>query len=381
MSELYDFKPLREYLEEKGIHVGEAEGYTPVTPDDVVLSGDGAIYFKGVDGSGGIFIQDKKGVEHQVFMYKCDYHLERYGKPRAHLCQCDTITDFMEGGHFHQLYRYANTEEVPVRNMDNYDEEEIVRDLPLCKSCRRLLNNSVLPPGSTSIDFVNILKAAGEDTTTHKKQQTQEVDIFGYVKNWEKISKAYRTKQDFTCEKCGYHATTPMERRFLQVHHIDGDKLNNQESNLQCLCICCHANVDDAHSRNFADPTNYAQLEDFLRTSPVIVQFSKTISGEFSAKYKEKNEERIYKWILFKTPRGDEFEFPLVVPFYTSSTTRIWDVVSNKDIYLVTLDNNLKSKFAFIKKNPRDIKTTNDIFPTVQVQDYDMGEPEENIPF
>ena len=266
MSELYDFTPLREYLEKNGVQVGEAKGYIPVTPDDVVLSGDGAVYFQGEDGSDGIFIRDVKGIEHQVFMYKRDYHLEAYGKPRIHLCQCDTINEFIAGGRFRQLYRYANTEEVPVRNMDDNNKEEIVGELPLCKSCRKLINNSELKPGATSIDFVNILKAAGDASTSHPAQQAQEVDIFGYVKNWEIISKAYRIKQNFTCEKCGYHATTPMDRRFLQVHHIDGDKLNNQESNLQCLCISCHANVDNAHRRNFADPSNSAQLEDFLRS-------------------------------------------------------------------------------------------------------------------
>ena len=369
MSELFDFTPLREYLERQGIQVGEPNIYTPVTPDDVVFAGAGAVYFTGDDGSNGIFFKDKKGVEHQVFMYKRDYHLERYGKPRIHLCQCDTINDFISRGSFEQHYRYANTDEVPVIDMDNDDEEVMIDDLPLCKQCRKLLNNPALSPDSTSFDFVEILKAAG-DASNHPSQQIQDVDMFGYVKDWEKISKAYRQKQNFTCENCGYHAPSEMSKRFLQVHHKDGDKLNNHESNLQCLCICCHANVDDTHLHNFAYPSNYAQLEEFLCTAPVISQLSNQINtGTFNVQSIKKSNEEQYVSISYKNEQGEEIKFPLVVPFCTPLNIKFRDIINDNDIYLVALDEDLKHRYAFIKKTTRKIQTTNDIFPTIEEPD------------
>lgn len=39
------------------------------------------------------------------------------------------------------------------------------------------------------------------------------------------------------CQKCGYGKDTKM----LDVHHKDGDRMNNLESNLEVLCVWCHA--------------------------------------------------------------------------------------------------------------------------------------------
>ena len=32
----------------------------------------------------------------QVYLYKRDYHLEKYGKPRFHICKCDTIEETID---------------------------------------------------------------------------------------------------------------------------------------------------------------------------------------------------------------------------------------------------------------------------------------------
>ena len=45
-----------------------------------------------------------------------------------------------------------------------------------------------------------------------------------------------RNKKNF-CEFCGF---IPLHRCQLDVHHIDGNKLNNKESNLMTLCANCH---------------------------------------------------------------------------------------------------------------------------------------------
>jgi RecJ-like exonuclease len=42
-------------------------------------------------------------------------------------------------------------------------------------------------------------------------------------------------KKDF-CEACGF----PGQRAQLDVDHVDGDKANDDPSNLQTLCANCH---------------------------------------------------------------------------------------------------------------------------------------------
>lgn len=48
--------------------------------------------------------------------------------------------------------------------------------------------------------------------------------------------KAFRNKKA-KCEKCGYER----HKQCLQVHHIDHNRDNNDISNLQILCLVCHA--------------------------------------------------------------------------------------------------------------------------------------------
>ena len=43
------------------------------------------------------------------------------------------------------------------------------------------------------------------------------------------------------CEMCGYK---PFWRRALDVHHRDGNKSNNEPSNLMTLCATCHRELE-----------------------------------------------------------------------------------------------------------------------------------------
>lgn len=257
---IYDFHLTKAALKRRGIDVEFTGGYTVVRPTDVVFkNGRGNVEFQNDEGERGIFIKDSNGRYRQVFMYKRDYHLIRYGSPRFHICQCETIQEFMSSGGFRDHYRYANTEEVKVLNMDNFNREETVDDLELCAYCANMMS-SQYRKGMPLERFVQILKEAGE---TDPEEEEKEVDIFGYVKDWQQISDAKREVENYTCEVCGYHAETMFDRRFIHVHHRDGDKLNNRMSNLQCLCIHCHANVDATHKKNFSRGAQADMLREF----------------------------------------------------------------------------------------------------------------------
>lgn len=47
----------------------------------------------------------------------------------------------------------------------------------------------------------------------------------------------YRSFKKEKCELCGF---IPVDRCQLDVHHVDSDKDNNTEENLQTLCANCH---------------------------------------------------------------------------------------------------------------------------------------------
>ena len=114
-----------------------------------------------------------------------------------------------------------------------------------------------------SSDFVEMLRQANDNQ--QEDYEGVELDLFGYTKDWDNISKAYREKHNYTCEKCGLQIDDDYDRQYIHVHHINGDKLNNKESNLKCLCLYCHAHVDERHIKRLTTGANRYTYEDFIQ--------------------------------------------------------------------------------------------------------------------
>lgn len=238
---IHDFEGLKNLLLSMGYRVKASSGYRAIAVEDVTSDqiNSGRIEFT----ADGIFVNDVDGAQRQVFLYMGRYHLMKYGKPRFHIRKCKTILKFMNGnGNIPEYYRLANTASVRVQDRDDHDIDKEVYDLPLCQHCASMIYGN-LP--RTSTDFVKHLRDNEKDTP----KEDIEVDIFGYPRDWEMISRGIREKHNYTCEKCGLQISNPYDQHFIHVHHKNGIKINNRESNLQCLCLRCHANIDENHKR------------------------------------------------------------------------------------------------------------------------------------
>lgn len=244
-----DFKKFKTALEDLGYTIEDPCSPSEIKGENVsVLLGKG--YQLQTDISGEFYLSSGSGKKHKVFLYKGKYHLSKFGKtkPRFHVKNCLTFQDYPISE-----YRVANTESVIVWDYDSGIDVE-VSDLPLCKNCLQALkaeNPNSIPP-QTSKEFEAILKPAN-------------TDLKGYLPKWSKISKEYREKKNYTCEICGFHADNISKKQFIQVHHKDENKENNEESNLQCLCIDCHSNVNSRHQENFSKGANKAALDSFIK--------------------------------------------------------------------------------------------------------------------
>lgn len=159
-----------------------------------------------------------------MFPIKTAFYFEYQGmkkNPKFHVCKCTAIENFGR-----DAYRFANAEPIKVYSRNAHKEVE-VEGMELCGYCKRMLMEEEAERVNDSTDFVGILKEAGdvEEVTEY------DVDIFGYVKNWEEISLAYRTKQNFTCERCGTH----VEDGFRPLLYADSpqERSKNRQSRSQ----------------------------------------------------------------------------------------------------------------------------------------------------
>lgn len=250
---IFSFPKLKEKLTSMGINIGTAGAWRTVGSVDILPEDIGKrILFE----NNGIFYIDDEGVKRRGFMYKAAFYFEWNGikkTPTFHVCRCAAIENFGR-----DAYRFANAEPIKVFARDKR-KEAMVEGMKLCGFCRQMLLEQEASRIYDSTDFVDILKEDGD------VKEPTELDFFGYVKDWEQISFAFRQKHNFTCERCGVHVEDGFDHQFMQTHHKNGDKTDNRPSNLECLCIECHANVDDTHRHNFSRGGNKVMLEDFLR--------------------------------------------------------------------------------------------------------------------
>lgn len=254
---IYTFQKLKTTLEELGYQLEKVEVYRPIKPVDVSIKDikDGTIEIT----DEGIFFKTPDGRKHKGFMYKREYHLARYGKPRFHIRNCRTIQEFKARGSFTAEYRWSNDDKVQVRDMDDNFIDKAVNILPLCKYCAEILRSEQGDIYKDNEDFVNELKkATPQETVT-------DVDVLGYTKEWQDVSKRYREKHKYTCERCGIHITNIFDYGYIHCHHRNGNKTDNREENLECLCVKCHSKVDKIHEIRFSKGANYIWLQDFLK--------------------------------------------------------------------------------------------------------------------
>jgi 5-methylcytosine-specific restriction endonuclease McrA len=61
-----------------------------------------------------------------------------------------------------------------------------------------------------------------------------------YSQDWNEISERTKRQRGYRCAKCNT-VLGQSDSKFLHVHHRNGQKHDNRESNLEVLCIGCHA--------------------------------------------------------------------------------------------------------------------------------------------
>ena len=145
--------------------------------------------------------------------------------PKFHLLKCGTIESFIKTGRFDQNYIFAISRVNTVIDINTGYRYSKVQ-LSICKNCQQLLNNSIITQDYTSENFFDMEK---EKFMTKKVR----IDMNGYIFGWNKISKIYRLRKNFTCENCSVSPKEVKHQIYWDSHHIEGDKLKNDDKDLK----------------------------------------------------------------------------------------------------------------------------------------------------
>lgn len=80
------------------------------------------------------------------------------------------------------------------------------------------------------------------------------------------IRNQYLEKIEYACEICGLKEWLGI-KAVLELHHIDGNSLNNEEENIQALCLNCHSQTPNWRGRAKLPAQNkreYVCKKDFI---------------------------------------------------------------------------------------------------------------------
>lgn len=93
----------------------------------------------------------------------------------------------------------------------------------------------------------------------------QESGLKGKYEVSNHIRKYLFEKNNNACQKCGWNGINPVTGHVpLQIHHIDGDCLNNSENNLELLCPNCHSLTETFGNLNKTSSRVYRKQKENL---------------------------------------------------------------------------------------------------------------------
>lgn len=191
---------------------------------------------------------------HQVMLYIPDQGDDiRYALAdgnegrRIHVAECQTLELMRQTGRFGRYDVISRIDgKVPVFGFDSETGEHLSGEtnLGVCINCLKVLNykgfnhqNQAQKDrihASFSFEaFFEIYSSYFKSLPTGKTNTSS-----SYTADWASISSKLRAELDYTCEQCGVNLKG--NPKLLHVHHVNGNKADNNRANLRALCADCH---------------------------------------------------------------------------------------------------------------------------------------------
>ena len=158
---------------------------------------------------------------------------------RFHVAYCTTLKNMEARG---RIERYVATNNVSGEFTIAAKAQEAKAKLRVCQNCLKMLNYKGSKSDNSayrhSVEFdLTEFFATYSSFFRAMPKGTEESNV-NYSESWSEISKRYREKKNYTCEKCRVNLSH--FKSLCHTHHINGVKSDNSETNLQVLCADCH---------------------------------------------------------------------------------------------------------------------------------------------
>lgn len=185
----------------------------------------------------------------RILLYIRDwkFHGDRPSSPKFHISQCSTLKNMRSKGLFEKYVVSTRMDGIFLVNLIvSNSHQRVERKLDVCKKCLSNLNyngyreNKFKAFNSFDLNEFFIRFICSPITVTPSEtEKTAPLNI--YSKDWNKISIEFKKKAKWICLKCEKDFSDPTKSKFLHSHHKNGNTFDNRPSNIEVLCILCHA--------------------------------------------------------------------------------------------------------------------------------------------
>jgi len=166
---------------------------------------------------------------------------------KFHISDCKTLETMREKKRF-ERYKVTNnlTGVFDIYGTDqNKRSVEGEAELNVCKNCLNMLNyknatTSTVPVRNKIVNEFDVEEFFSTYSSMFRflpKRNSKNIEK-GYTDDWKEVSASIRKKSNYVCSSCDVDLKN--KKSLLHVHHVNGVKSDNSESNLVVLCADCH---------------------------------------------------------------------------------------------------------------------------------------------
>jgi hypothetical protein len=201
----------------------------------------------------------------------------REAEPRFHLAKCSTLIKMKENNRFARYVVSTNSNgKFKLNFIKGGVSHDKLQELAVCQNCLGLLRFDGFEMTWGRSDRLSAVKAFNleEVFTIYPRSLHSDIPKYNadsgplneYPMGFGEISNRVRSAARWTCQKCKIDLSGVSNRKYLHTHHRNGAKYDSDWSNLEAVCLGCHAEMaSHHHMKSTSSYTEFLSVREQLR--------------------------------------------------------------------------------------------------------------------